>query len=223
MCPQSETLAETTHAEAEPAQPQLQLVVAWCAHDPSRVGEVIVVPRGAGTMVLGRGVGDGENRARLLRARPGEACVRPPLEDERISRFQLEISARSDRISLRNVGRRSLWIDGVKRDVGDAAVGSQILLGDRLLLLVEWQQPFPAGVRSAHRFGDADEDGIVGESARGLAAAGADRPRGLPPRPCPGAGSEWNRQGTRRPRPPSSFAPQRTVRESQRPRRSQRD
>lgn len=54
-----------------PPTESLALVIAWCADDARRVGEVAPFPDRGGPSTLGRGAGDGEPRLRFFRQGPG--------------------------------------------------------------------------------------------------------------------------------------------------------
>ena len=145
------------------------LVLLWSAHDPTRSGEVLLVPADQ-TLVLGRGGERPERgvRARFVRQRPGENTPAAPLADPKLSRAQLEIRATPEGLALRNLGRRRLRIDGAEVDRGVLREGRVARIGERLVLQATRRPlrlpPTVSGAPAAHAFGAPDADGIVGES-----------------------------------------------------------
>ena len=150
--------------------PRLALVVLWCEAEPWRAGEVLRVPTGSGVWLLGRGHRGGEDEAQRLtfcQQRPGRDISTAPLMDRKISRRQLRVSASSktpDRLDVENVGRRPMLINGTRTHVGSLGPGSMLEVHKRLLLLCQLRDEL-SGPRSTHPFGEADEFGVVGESA----------------------------------------------------------
>jgi two-component system, NtrC family, response regulator HydG len=136
-------------------------VVAWCTHQPSRVGEVIPL-RGRGAVVLGRGA-DGDPG--LVQQRPGDTVACPPLTDPYLSRQQLSLCARDGRVDVENLGRCPLRINGVRTDQGRVGPGDCVEIEQRLLLFITRRPTqFPACAAPLHPFAAPDADGFVGES-----------------------------------------------------------
>jgi len=109
--PTSDTREETLHdVDASDARPAgLQLVVAWCREDPSRVGEVIDVNPGPST-VIGRMPGD--EAAAPVRRRPGRDEPRGPLTESRLSKQHLRLTGVDRRwIEVERLGRNSVIVD----------------------------------------------------------------------------------------------------------------
>src|SRR5688572_6768858 len=86
-------------ADRDDARPCLGLAIGWCLADPSRVGEVVLVPEGR-TVCVGRG---DEGTARFVRLRPRGPRPGAPLDGRLLSRRQLEVTARGDGLDLVNV------------------------------------------------------------------------------------------------------------------------
>jgi len=164
--PTSDTREETA-PELEGADPRasgLQLVVAWCREDPSRVGEVIDVETGH-SGVIGRM--PGEDGVAPVRRRPGRDEPRGPLTESRLSKRHLRLTGIDRRwIEIQRLGRNSVLVDGhplppeASRRVG---AGSVIKVANTLLLYVTPREVLHGeGVR-LHEFGEPDRNGIVGE------------------------------------------------------------
>jgi DNA-binding NtrC family response regulator len=135
--------------------------------DPERVGEVLVVPA-EGIAILGRGTS--EAHLTPVRQRPGGLVARSPFVSPFLSRDQLRITrASSHTLRIENVGKAEL-VDKRGRDVGELAVGpgDAFAVGEHLVLLcIERPRELPRLRTSAAldtAFGDADAEGIVGES-----------------------------------------------------------
>ena len=144
---------------------RLALCLLWSREEAHRIGE-IVLPEPA-PAVLGRG--SGPNHLGLGRARPGTPWDPSPLQSPRISRDQLRIGLQGEALRVENLGRCRLLQHGVA--VTDCLVqaGDTLLLEDEALFGVvrrPWPPAAPAqGLRLPRfPFGEADEDGIVGES-----------------------------------------------------------
>ena len=91
---------------ADDAEPAPALVVAWSSDEPGRVGEIAFFPEGE-DVVLGRG------RHPFARQRPGSALDTGPLTSGRVSREQLRVRAGEAELSVENVGRGELLVNGV--------------------------------------------------------------------------------------------------------------
>jgi two-component system nitrogen regulation response regulator GlnG/two-component system response regulator HydG len=155
--------------------PWLQaLVVVWSAEEPSRVGEVVLLPRAGErrSLVFGRGhEPDGRHeRARLVRQRPGETIETAPLASKHISRSQLLVRSHPDGgVAIQNAGKRALLVDGASVDDGHARPGDLVEISRQLLLLCTRRPPVLPALRAKHvgspfPFGTADAFGVVGES-----------------------------------------------------------
>jgi len=147
------------------------IIIAWCACDPSRVGEMAVVARSGAPVLLGRGLDDGpsETRLRFFRQRPGVVAPAPPLEGSGLSRRQLVLRAREDVIELERVGKCPVRVNGIECDSAVLHDCDVIYLRRELILcvvlrpaIVPASRHFEPGLN--REFGDADRLGIVGES-----------------------------------------------------------
>jgi len=150
------------------------LSVIWCPADPSRLGELLLVPptigrESNGESIFGRGTGEqGASYRRLLlaRDRPGHLEVSAPLALDRLSRDQLAIRSDDGELSVRNIGRLSMFANGVRSTSARIVPGDIVQLGQQMALLFvrrrAWIPPIPQYATFA--FAGADSDGIVGES-----------------------------------------------------------
>jgi DNA-binding NtrC family response regulator len=144
------------------------LAIAWSADEPSRVGEVAVVPSGT-PHVLGRGEGEsGEPRVAFHRQRPGIFAACPGLAGAGLSRRQLLVSAEGDGLDVERVGQCEMRINGRQAEKGRLKPGDTLYLRRQLLLLCVRRAPLiPSGrypVASWGEFGELDAHGILGES-----------------------------------------------------------
>ena len=147
----------------------LALAVAWSRDEPRRLGEVALID---GDRVLGRGKArpeDGVQRAELGRQRPGTFEATGPIESLRVSRVQLRLSPRGERLAVESVGSCALLVNGARVDRTEVSAGDTIELERELLFVVTRRarampalRAYPAGASFA--FGEADPFGFVGES-----------------------------------------------------------
>jgi hypothetical protein len=159
-------------ADGESTPPTIALVIAWSASQPHRVGEVALLPFGE-RLVVGRGDDEGESYACFARQRPGPAPAAgargEPLEGDAISRRQLVVRAVGAKLQLEKLGRCPTFVNDVEVDsTATLAPGDTVLLQGELLLLAVLRSRVlagPSGAGALHPFGEADADGIVGESA----------------------------------------------------------
>ena len=112
---------------------------------------------------------DAHERVDLTRHRPGQVSPCPPLEIGSISRSQLLLYAVGEKfIDARSIGKAALLHNGVATPVAKVVPGDTLQVGRQLILqcvarpawLVE-KRPLPP----LHEFGQADGNGLVGESA----------------------------------------------------------
>ncbi len=153
------------------AQPVPALAVVWSRSEPHRVGEVAVPPdEGAaddGTFWFGRE--HGAHSLELMRQRPGASVATGPPSATGISRRQWKVEPRRGVLAVENVGRRELLHNGVSTTCAQARVGDLLELRDELLVMVVVRarefaaRDLPSGLLPS--FGEADEFGLVGESA----------------------------------------------------------
>jgi transcriptional regulator with GAF, ATPase, and Fis domain len=151
-------------AAAKPPAPRPGFVIAW-AEDPALVGAFLPVTERPA--MLGRAGGDAP--VAFVRQRPGVNEAAPALEDQAISREQLEVSRRGDALVVKNVGKRDLLDAGgqVVKET-EVAVGELIEVRGHLLLLAVSRPPTLPALQNLpkghHPFGEADAHGLVGES-----------------------------------------------------------
>jgi two-component system nitrogen regulation response regulator GlnG/two-component system response regulator HydG len=168
------TEAESTDQPDERAPGLLEaLVVVYCADDPSRLGEVLLLPPSRGRpFVFGRGDAPSGDvvRARLVRQRPGQNTEMPPLEASDLSRSQLLLKSHPEgEIAIENVGKRALVVDGEQVTSARVRSGDLVEVGRKMVLLAT-RRPATlpprrlADARLLPPFGEADGFGYVGES-----------------------------------------------------------
>ena len=151
------------------------LAIAWSAAEPHRVGEVALLDEDGAAQILGRGAArldDGHPRVAFVRQRPwsSEACA--PLEAPGISRRHLLLTARAiDRsIAFEQLGRAAVLHNGHEAKSGLAQPGDTLAIENQMVLFctrraLPLASPRHLRAADAARFGVADADGIVGESA----------------------------------------------------------
>jgi DNA-binding NtrC family response regulator len=104
----------------------------------------------------------------LVRDRPGAAETTDALDSARLSREQLLVQVRNEQvIDVTNLGQAVMRIDGNEVASGTLRVGSCLQVGSQLMFLcVERPAWMPArwATVTSHRFGQPDDDGLVGES-----------------------------------------------------------
>ncbi len=148
----------------------LALVVAWCASEPFRVGESLVLPRPGRETVFGRGAAgedDAIERVVLRRVRPGSSDLAPPIRNAFVSRTQLRLRGTADGVHVTNVGKRALFVDDVETTSGVVREGSALhVKGQLLMICVRRAREMPPAKTplAMHPFGEPDAEGIVGES-----------------------------------------------------------
>ena len=178
-------LSHTTHESTDTSSgPQtstprqhMALVVAFSAEGMHRVGEVgmLSTGRSRNRVLLGRGAAHRDDlmpRLSFVHQRPGANRPRPPIEDRKISRRQLEFTITpAGAVEVENVGLRSMTVNGRKVDKASLRSGDVIAIKRRLLLYCERRSPllpelcgFPSSAYSG--FGEPDRFGVVGESPR---------------------------------------------------------
>lgn len=192
--------------DGQPTTPPLALglLIVWSREEPERVGEVALLPPERGSArVLGR-ESAGPGRLGFARQRPGGEEPRGPLRSARISREQLLVEAVGDALRVRNIGRLPLKHEEQPVFDGSYEPGELLEL-DRELLLLVVRRPssLPEVGWELHPFGEADSDGLVGESPtawelrRQLAFCAATRDHVLVRGPS-GAGKELAAQAIHR-------------------------
>ena len=88
-----------------PPTESLALVIAWCADEPQRVGELALFSDRGAPQSLGRGKGDGEPRVRFFRQRPSRLLPTEPLVGLSLSRRQLTVTPKSGTLLVEREGR----------------------------------------------------------------------------------------------------------------------
>lgn len=159
-------------AISEGEGPRTGLVILFAADAPELHGAWLPLgPRGE-TATLGRGGGDTTSKyPRLLpvRQRPATTERLPALLDPFLSQEQLHITERDAGITITNVGKRELLDSmGRARTELTLAAGEIAEVRGRLLLLASRRPtelpPARSLPKAYHPFGEADADGLVGES-----------------------------------------------------------
>jgi two-component system nitrogen regulation response regulator GlnG/two-component system response regulator HydG len=150
----------------------LALVVCW-ASEPERVGQALFVPptRKGTSYLFGRGdvePDDPHPRVRFAAETGGEVVDRGAVSIPQISRRQLVFRAQGvEALEIENVGRCRMAHNGAECSSARAVPGDTIRLGGQLLFLCVartiLRSAMPGGYDD-HPFGQADSDGIVGES-----------------------------------------------------------
>jgi len=156
-----------------PADEGLALVVVWCASEPWRVGERLVLPDLASpACVFGRGAvrhDDPEERLTLARLRPGAREPAGPFENPFVSRRQLELRATAEGVRARNLGRRGMLVAGRAADAALVAPGETVEVERQVMFVcVRGPRAFDTGwcrAAAPGEFGAPDAHGIVGEGA----------------------------------------------------------
>jgi DNA-binding NtrC family response regulator len=149
------------------------LMIAWCAEEPHRIGEVALFEMEGAAQILGRGEPSGESAAGRVawgRQRPGETQRMEALKSAGLSREQLRITASAGCLRVERIGRCSMFFQGEKVDRCVLSPGDTLLLkGQLLLLCTERHRILPAlqnfPLSEARDFGEPDALGILGESA----------------------------------------------------------
>ena len=174
-----ETTPETLDDSADDAGREsdrrlgIGFVVLWASDEPDYLGAWLPVASGdgRGPRLLGRGparADDPHPRLTSYRQRPEHNELLPPFASEALSRAQLIVRPRgSDLIEVENLGKRKLVVNGAPFDRHEVRPGDLLEIGSRLALYCAMRpMRFTGSPASAgHRFGHADEHGIVGESA----------------------------------------------------------
>jgi two-component system nitrogen regulation response regulator GlnG/two-component system response regulator HydG len=169
------TLSETSpEARDQVSSPPVMLALSlvWSADEPSRAGEVVILPPGAPgpSGILGRGGGteaDPHPRLGLKRDRPGRILPAPALASLKVSRVQLRLRALGgEAIEVENLGRCKLLHNGVERAECRLAVGDTLEVGGQLVFLCVRRPAWLPGpmLDDGFPFGEADAHGLVGES-----------------------------------------------------------
>jgi two-component system nitrogen regulation response regulator GlnG/two-component system response regulator HydG len=161
---------ETGSAAVSEPRDVVALILAWCAEESERAGQLFLLPP-SGERVFGRGPAaptDRAPRALLAREIAGEMGRPEPLACRKVSREQLVVRAVGpDQVAVENVGRCALMHNG--REVARAVVspGDTLQIGRQLLFVCATRrfppEPIPGGYED-HRGEQVDRDGIVGES-----------------------------------------------------------
>jgi two-component system nitrogen regulation response regulator GlnG/two-component system response regulator HydG len=166
-------MADSQYSSSSSVDEGLGLVVLWSRHDPSQVGELLLLPTDdPEPWSFGRGAGDGSGkRAYLTRWAPNGRSARRLTNCPRISRSQLRLSISANgRLLVENVGSCVLLQQGREIERAELEPGSTLFLGNELLLLcVRRPLRLPGSLAELvvphHEFGQPDESNLVGESA----------------------------------------------------------
>lgn len=145
---------------------RLCLVVVWASDDADRLGEVLFPDDGA---VFGRGPleGDVERRVGLVRQEPQKTLRAAPLESPFLSRRALQLGVSGDALELEAVGKRPLRVGDAEMRAATIREGDVFEIDGLYSFYCTRRPTFLPECQGAarERFGRADGDGIVGESA----------------------------------------------------------
>ncbi len=171
----------------------MELVLVWSQHEPERVGELAIVPRGES--VLGRGDGaPGEAKLAFGQRRPGAPAPRP-LASAGISRRHLVLHL-GDELTAEVVGKKKVLVGGHDEAALTLEVGDRLEIEREAIFVVDAADDEPLGDAAPDfAFGEADRFGFVGESAaawalRDAIALAARRPGHVLVRGPSGSGKE---------------------------------
>jgi DNA-binding NtrC family response regulator len=142
-------------------------VVLWCANDAKALGAWAQVSRTP--KILGRGHGRADDpgpRLTFVHQRPGANRQAPVISNPTVSRQQLEATALDGQITIRNLGRLALTVNGEDATEARLREGDVIEIGSQLSLLCTMRPPYLPNeeVTQAHDFGAPDAHGLIGES-----------------------------------------------------------
>ncbi len=167
----------TALSENTNSQEFFALALVGSLRELARVGEIVLVPPRA-SIVLGQidpgRVPAGEKWATPVRQRPGQIEERPPFVwSAQVSRRQLVCASSAKGLRVRVEGKASVEADGAEVVLGSGLVlagGATVRIGNEASFLVVKR---PARMPSCRvldeadwpAFGEADGNGIVGESA----------------------------------------------------------
>jgi len=149
------------------------LVLIWSSAEPQRVGELFCLPRGAADVgfTIGRAVESDEDGALplvLQQLRPTSRVSTGALRDAKVSRRHLGVRPlEGGGLLIERLGRGELAINGHPVERAIAEPGDIIAVDGRFALLYSSRPTtWPDGElgRTSFPFGEADADGIVGES-----------------------------------------------------------
>lgn len=144
----------------------LGLLIAWSASEPSRVGEVALVPADGRARILGRGeqLADEPERLRFARLRPGSTVETSALAGRESSRRQLAVQEHREKLDIERLGP-AVKVNGVSVDHASLEPGDRVTVERQLVLLcVERAQQPTADDPGAFPFATPDPFGMVGES-----------------------------------------------------------
>jgi two-component system nitrogen regulation response regulator GlnG/two-component system response regulator HydG len=167
-----ETGNDERGAQQQPNPATIGFVVLWSVDEPDYLGAWLPVKTAdaSDTWVFGRGsarADDQHPRHSILRQRPGENVALPPFRGEALSRAQLLIRRTApDLLDVVNLGRRKVFSNGAMAERHQVRPGDVVEIGTQLALLCTKRPLRLPGSRteSSHSFGQADEQGLVGES-----------------------------------------------------------
>ena len=149
----------------EPEDMRLGLAVIWAGEEPSRLGEVLFPTTGS---VFGRATGDDEARIGFIRQRPDRNLKASPVENPFLSRRHLSFETTLDAIEIQSLGQRPLRFADAEVTSATVREGDIVEVTDLYAFLCVRRPAFlPVGSEdlAPETFGDADAQGVVGESA----------------------------------------------------------
>lgn len=162
----------TDSAQRTHPSPGLAIAIAWVRGDhEQRVGELLMLPPGdRRTWVFGRGADAPRNaawsRAALVRQRPGGVTPTGAFDVAILSREQIRFQAiDDDSLALENIGKRALFVGGVRTSQAVLRPGSTFRIDGVLIgLCVKRPLALPPSPPLASSPGPADELALIGES-----------------------------------------------------------
>jgi MoxR-like ATPase len=152
--------------------PGLGLVLAWSSVEPTRVGEVAILPA-TGERVLGRGSPRDDDRAPrvpFVRHRPGPREPGGWLTNPGLSRQQLLLRTQGGRVLVERIGRVPVRVRGRSADRAELEPGDVLLVERELVLLCIPVDPSAYGGGRAvaeFPFGDDGHVLVTGPSGAG--------------------------------------------------------
>lgn len=141
------------------------IVILWSDREPHRVGEVALL-EGTGPWVVGR-KSDDLDQVAFVRQRIGKHEHTGALTGDSLSRRQLVIQEDEDGITIANVGKGRLLVNGDAVQRETIADGDVFEIAGHYLFFLTSRPPRAIAtqhVTTLHAFGEADAWGIVGES-----------------------------------------------------------
>jgi DNA-binding NtrC family response regulator len=162
--------ADPSTITPESAPPCPVLVIAWSKSQPHRIGEVAFFPYDEPLFVGRPEDAEFDKFSHFIRHLPGETPAVDPNEEmlsDSISRKQVVVRSTGAALEVEKLGQRRTCFNGVERDSGILQPGDTLRIGSELLLLCVLRPRImvrPPSLGELHAYGEADADGMVGES-----------------------------------------------------------